>query len=99
VRALWAGSPFVWQAYPQDDGAHLAKTVAMLGEAVLPPQAAALWRAWNGWPDAPALALPTGQAWQDWQQAALDWRTRLWRQDDLTSQLRSFARGKSMPCG
>ena len=22
VRAQWAGRPFVWQAYPQDDGAH-----------------------------------------------------------------------------
>ncbi|MGD6613514.1 elongation factor P maturation arginine rhamnosyltransferase EarP, partial [Xanthomonas citri pv. citri] len=22
VRALWAGQPFVWHIYPQDDGAH-----------------------------------------------------------------------------
>jgi uncharacterized repeat protein (TIGR03837 family) len=92
VRALWAGTPFVWQAYPQDDGAHFAKVRAMLDEAALPAEAATLWRAWNGWPGAPALALPRAGAVQTWRQAALDWRARLWRQDDLSTQLRSYAR-------
>jgi uncharacterized repeat protein (TIGR03837 family) len=99
VRALWAGKPFVWQAYPQDDGAHHAKLSAMLGEAALPDAAAVLWRAWNGVPGAPKPALPQGLALQDWQRAALDWRARLWRQDDLSTQLRRFANGKSLPCG
>jgi len=31
VRAQWAGKPFVWHVYPQDDGAHLAKLEAFLG--------------------------------------------------------------------
>ena len=30
VRAIWAGVPFVWQAYPQHDGAHRAKLEAFL---------------------------------------------------------------------
>ncbi len=30
VRALWAGKPFVWQIYPQDDDAHHAKLGAFL---------------------------------------------------------------------
>jgi len=30
VRALWAGVPFVWQAYVQKDGAHRAKVEAFL---------------------------------------------------------------------
>jgi uncharacterized repeat protein (TIGR03837 family) len=30
VRAIWAGQPFVWQIYPQDDDAHLAKLDAFL---------------------------------------------------------------------
>jgi uncharacterized repeat protein (TIGR03837 family) len=30
VRAQWAGKPFVWQVYPQDDGAHLTKLEAFL---------------------------------------------------------------------
>jgi uncharacterized repeat protein (TIGR03837 family) len=99
VRALWAGAPFVWQAYPQDDGAHFAKVVAMLQEAQLPAEAAALWHAWNGWQDANTPLLPEGRVWRGWQQATLGWRTRLWRQGDLTTQLRSFARAKSLPCG
>ena len=97
VRAAWAGAPFVWQAYPQADGAHIAKVDAMLGEARLPPQVDAIWRAWNGAPGAPALALPAGTALHGWQQSTLAWRTRLWRQDDLCTQLRGFASGKSPP--
>ena len=30
VRAIWAGAPFVWQLYVQDDGAHLGKLEAFL---------------------------------------------------------------------
>jgi uncharacterized repeat protein (TIGR03837 family) len=30
VRAQWAERPFVWQAYPQADGTHLAKVEAFL---------------------------------------------------------------------
>ena len=30
VRAQWAALPFVWQAYPQADAAHLTKVAAFL---------------------------------------------------------------------
>lgn len=30
VRAIWAGKPFIWQVYKQDDGAHLTKLKAFL---------------------------------------------------------------------
>ena len=30
VRALWAGLPFIWHIYPQDDNAHHAKLEAFL---------------------------------------------------------------------
>jgi uncharacterized repeat protein (TIGR03837 family) len=30
VRAIWAGQPFIWQIYPQDDAAHHAKLDAFL---------------------------------------------------------------------
>jgi uncharacterized repeat protein (TIGR03837 family) len=87
VRAIWAGAPFVWQAYPQHDGAHHAKLEAMLASAGLPPVAAAAWRAWNGapgatWPSISALADPA--PWQAW-------RARLLAQTDLTTQLLHFA--------
>ncbi len=54
VRAQWACAPFVWQIYPQDGEAHLAKLDAFLSyylDAVDPATAEAwtgLWRAWNG---------------------------------------------------
>ncbi len=53
VRALWAGLPLVWQPYPQDADAHLAKMDAFLTryEAGLPESARAaqraFWYAWN----------------------------------------------------
>lgn len=34
VRALWAGRPFVWQIYEQEDEAHLAKLNAFLGRYI-----------------------------------------------------------------
>lgn len=90
VRALWAGTPFVWQAYPQHDGAHAAKVEALLSASALPPPVVALWRAWNGlgpaWPGLPALA----GAWAD---AARTWRDRQAAQPDLVSQLLDFVTG------
>ncbi len=91
VRALWAGAPFIWQAYPQRDGAHWNKVNAMLAQWAAPPEVAALWRAWNGAPQArwPGLALTPA-----WLQATHAWRDQLCTQPDLATQLQAFARGK-----
>ncbi len=52
VRAQWAGKPFVWQIYPQEEGIHMQKLDAFLdlycedfphGDAVRK-----FWHAWNG---------------------------------------------------
>jgi uncharacterized repeat protein (TIGR03837 family) len=94
LRALWAGRAFVWQAYPQDDGAHRAKLDAMLGQWSPPEAVSRLWRAWNGAPGVPWPGLPAPAAMADWQAAARAWRTRLWTAPDLGSQLRAFALGK-----
>ena len=93
VRALWAGKPFVWQAYPQHDGAHAAKLQALLDQWSPPDDVAALWRAWNGvgtlaWPGLPPLQ-------PIWQQATTDWRRRLTAQTSLADQLQAFAYGKA----
>jgi uncharacterized repeat protein (TIGR03837 family) len=62
VRAIWAGAPFAWMAYPQHDGAHHAKVDALLARLAPPPEVAMFMRAWNGcgpWaglPDAAAAA-------------------------------------------
>jgi uncharacterized repeat protein (TIGR03837 family) len=51
VRAIWAGRPFLWQIYPQHDGAHAAKLEAFLAQATQtadPVLAAAIhWTAWR----------------------------------------------------
>ncbi len=77
VRALWAGSPLVWQLYPQDGHAHCAKLEAFLarwrsaGDGA-PGDRAALdrldqfHRIWNGCArPAAAAAQPIGTAWTD----------------------------------
>jgi uncharacterized repeat protein (TIGR03837 family) len=47
VRAIWAGKPFVWQIYPQDDGAHHAKLNAFLTMMAAPPSLRRFWLQWN----------------------------------------------------
>ena len=53
VRAQWAGNPFIWQIYPQNDAVHLKKLEAFLilyGEQLSPSASEAvhgLWKAWN----------------------------------------------------
>ncbi len=54
VRAIWAGKPFIWHIYPQDDDAHRAKLDAFLDRYCAGLSAAAanalrtFWHAWNG---------------------------------------------------
>lgn len=89
VRALWAGKPFVWQIYPQDDGAHRDKLNAFLTMLQAPPALRAFHLAWNGdaahiQAELPALDL------KHWQACALATRTRLMAQDDLYSRLLGF---------
>lgn len=95
VRAQWAGVPFVWQIYPQQDGAHDAKLEAFLdrflagAEPGLAADLRALWCAWNGlggalrWPDAVA-----------WRRHCENWRTGLASQPDLATQLLGFVHEK-----
>jgi uncharacterized repeat protein (TIGR03837 family) len=61
VRALWAGRPFIWQIYPQDDGAHRAKLQAFLETLDAPAQVRAWHAQWNWlapWDARLALPLP-----------------------------------------
>jgi uncharacterized repeat protein (TIGR03837 family) len=55
VRAIWAGRPFVWQLYPQDDGAHHAKLRAFMDWLAPPDALRRFHAAWNGMGD---TALP-----------------------------------------
>ncbi|CAN5256417.1 elongation factor P maturation arginine rhamnosyltransferase EarP [soil metagenome] len=95
VRAQWAGAPFVWQIYPQDDGAHLAKLeafmrlqAAAIGDAHITGPVHALWRAWNGAAGLAPIELPPRAAWERWSP---HWRDALLVQPDLVTSLRRFA--------
>ena len=105
VRALWAGRPFVWQIYPQSDGAHQAKLEAFLGALDAPPEARAWHAQWNGLAPWDAhLALPVdapqspqaGQSerWRAWAQAVPQ---PLALQTDLVSQLCDFVQTAAAP--
>ena len=88
VRAIWAGKPFVWQIYPQDDGAHGPKLDAFLDMLAAPPSLRAFHRSWNG---LSTLALQPLTELSDWKQAAADNRSRLAEQTDLTTSLVEYA--------
>ena len=95
VRALWAGQPFVWQAYRQQDQAHHAKVQALLdawGPAPALNGVRTLWAAWNGmqaWP-----ATPEIPALAAWQASVRAWRQQLWQQAPLAQQLLDFVHAR-----
>ena len=92
ARAQWAGVPFVWQAYPQTDGADGVKLDAFLAcflrgaKPELAGTVGSLWRAWNGH----GCGLPTLPSQAQWQQHCTAWRAGLLQQPDLTHQLLGF---------
>ena len=101
VRAHWAGKPFVWQAYPQDDGAHGAKIHAFLDLelARTEPDSAGVIRrwtaAWNGLDDGVApLPAWTPETLAATAREARAWRDQLGGSPDLVSRLLAFVREK-----
>lgn len=90
VRAMWAGAPFVWHIYRQDDGAHAAKLDALLDRMHAAADVRALWQAWNRLgPWAPALPVEG-----PWREACRAWRAGLLSQGDLTTRLLQFVAAK-----
>lgn len=86
VRALLAGQPMVWQAYPQDDGAHHAKLAAWLDWLGAVPTQRRFHAVWNG-VEAGPLPVPD---LKEWAETAHNARARLWAQDDLVTRLIQF---------
>lgn len=94
VRAQWAGRPFVWQIYPQDDGVHHLKLDAFLARFLdgAPLDTAdairSWWRYWNDADeDLPARAPDAAP----WRQLCERWRSALATRPDLSTQLIEFA--------
>lgn len=97
VRAQWAARPFVWQIYPQDDRAHVAKLDAFLDRYLAgwpgsAGDAQALRRLWQGWNGLAMPQPPLLPAMSDWRRHARAWCDALARQDDLATQLVEFVR-------
>ncbi len=97
VRALWAGKPFVWQIYPQDDDAHRAKLDAFLDMLGATPSLRAFHHLWNAGNAAdlaeqhPAVGLAHLMAdLPAWQKTVLQAQAKQLAQQDLTGKLLEF---------
>ena len=95
VRAIWAAKPFIWQIYPQHDGAHHTKLDAFLAMMDAPASLKTAHTAWNAsaaerqtdryLPRFPQLDLPI------WSQSAENLSNKLCLQTDLATNLIAFA--------
>ena len=92
VRALWAGQPFAWHIYPQDDNAHHAKLEAFLDWMQAPESLRRVHRVWNDIETEALIALDS-QTLHDWAHCFEVARSRLVTQDDLLKQLQPFIDG------
>ena len=95
VRALWAGQPFVWHIYPQDDDAHHAKLQAFLDWLQAPESLRRFHWAWNGVLDAAQLPVITPDLLQQWRSCVERAQQKMHLQIDLITQLQEFAAEKS----
>jgi uncharacterized repeat protein (TIGR03837 family) len=96
VRAQWAGRPFIWHIYPQDENLHHKKLRAFLQRyAAGLDSLSALSLCWNGAtqdrPD-PAPLWPAFQAaLPDLRARAGEWQGQMLANGDLTSNMLNFA--------
>lgn len=100
VRAQWAGRPFVWHIYPQDENLHHKKLRAFLQRYVAAvPSLAAFSLYWNG------AGVTGGDEVVDWGvlwpaveadmaeivEKSADWQRQMLENGDLASNLLKFA--------
>lgn len=107
VRAQWAGKPFVWHIYPQDENLHHKKLRAFLAcyaeanpqaPAAAPPTSlpalAALSLAWNGVQPSSSLAAQWAALYDEIptiSARAADWECQMQENGDLASNLLGFS--------
>ena len=100
IRAQWAGKPFVWQVYQQDDGAHLIKLEAFLqrySEGLDETTKTAIRRLFVAW----NMGGNVASAWQGYVENRQtiarhnrDWAERLVERPDLATALVNFCAAK-----
>jgi uncharacterized repeat protein (TIGR03837 family) len=97
MRATWAGKPFIWQIYPQQEDAHLIKLDAWLARTALPQHAQDCQRAWNHphqpihFRDALVTALEPDR-FQDWKANSVFLSDRLSQIPTLADSITRFCR-------
>ena len=99
VRAIWAGKPWVWHIYPQDDTAHADKLHALLDLTQAPASLRLAHQAWNGL-SLSVIGTEEPVDWcslplESWAQTANALRAKLLQMSDLTTQLIDFVAKKS----
>lgn len=87
TRAIWANKPFVWQLYPQDDGAHYDKLDAFMAICQSTTDEARWFDVWNG--RLKTVLPPLDSLLKS--QISSHLAAHLLPQADLASQLISFA--------
>lgn len=98
LRAQFAARPLAWQAYVQEDAAHLAKLDAFLDlycadlPGDLAQQTRMFWHAWNLESDLTALWPSMRAALPELAAHARAWDTQLEKQNDLATNLLTFCR-------
>jgi len=96
IRAQWAGRPFVWHIYPQEEGAHWLKLEAFLAcySQQLPTVSrevlVSFWQAWNGGAGADVVWPALVQALEGFTQHAEYWCSQQEALSDLAGKLVSF---------
>ena len=90
VQAIWAKRPFIWQIYPQDDGAHGPKLEAFLQTLQAPESLQRFMRVWNGLTQEalPELTPAVLEGWQVWSE---DYALGMQNVPDLAQELVRFA--------
>lgn len=98
VRAQWAGRPFLWHIYQQQEGAHWDKLEAFLAlysQGLSPSAHAALNGMWRAWTDGDGVGESwrvLSQAWPELMAHAERWCSQQAARTDLATALVQFYR-------
>jgi uncharacterized repeat protein (TIGR03837 family) len=96
VRAQWAGRPFLWHIYPQQQDTHLDKLDAFLNtyiQGLSPTAQNALqtqWLAWNGGDDMQPSWEALLSAWPELENHAENWCQQQSQQTNIAAALVQF---------
>ena len=97
VRAQWAGKPFVWHIYPQDEDLHHIKLQAFLQRYVEHAHSDSLSALWRGWNHIGASPKDLTVAWSlfytdrsEMTTMSTIWQRSLLKNGDFTANLLQF---------